>query len=486
MSSKIAVVGLGPGLVADIPARAWEAMERASWLVLRTAAHPAVKGLKERGFSFQTFDPLYEREQDFDRLYAGMVQELLSLARTGEGVYAVPGHPMVFESSVNLLLEKAPAAGVEVEIIPAMSCLDVIWSSLKLDPGSGILIADAFDLKKEALRPLMGLLLVQLYNRRLASDVKLTLMELYPDTLEVTLVRAAGVPGEEKIERLPLYKLDRVDWLDHLTSLYVPPYPKSLDRTLEGLTAIMARLRGEGGCPWDREQTHRSLERYLIEECYEVIEAIEAGDTHKLCEELGDLLLQVVFHARLAEEAGYFAMADVLAGICEKMRRRHPHVFGQAELKSSAQVLERWQEIKAREKGGNNETGVFNLPPGLPGLLKALKIQEQAARFGFDWPDTAGVWDKLFEEARELRQAVATGEKAQVEAEMGDLLFATVNLARWLGVEPERALNKACEKFRRRFRQVSREAREQGRSLKELSLEEMDSLWEKVKKNPDF
>ncbi|MBC7323943.1 MAG: nucleoside triphosphate pyrophosphohydrolase, partial [Moorella sp. (in: Bacteria)] len=222
------------------------------------------------------------------------------------------------------------------------------------------------------------------------------------------------------------------------------------------------------------------------EETYEVLEAIDAGDAYKLREELGDLLLQVVFHARLAEENGDFTLADCLEAICTKMRRRHPHVFGTAVLNTSGEVLARWDKIKAREKEdyGDREPSILSVPRGLPALMKALKVQEQAARVGFDWPALEGVWAKVKEELEELKEAVAGKGDGEREAELGDTLFAIVNLARRLGVEPETALQAAVDRFMRRFRFIERKAREKGRDLEGFSLEEMDDLWEAAKKIP--
>ena len=211
---------------------------------------------------------------------------------------------------------------------------------------------------------------------------------------------------------------------------------------VDPLVDVMASLRGPEGCPWDKEQTHTSLRRYLIEECYEVIEAIDENDMHKLVEELGDLLLQVVFHARLAEEAHAFDMNDVIEGVTAKMIRRHPHVFGQTKVRDSAEVLVNWAAIKKQEKelGGQDNGVLAGVPKGIPALLRSYKIQGRAAQVGFDWPSVDGAWEKVFEEAEELKSAVASGDRQAMTDELGDLLFAVVNVARFLQIEPELAL----------------------------------------------
>ncbi|MDN5343979.1 MAG: tetrapyrrole methylase family protein / MazG family protein [Clostridia bacterium] len=483
---KIIIAGLGPGDPGQVPAAVLAALAEVDRIYLRTTQHPAVAALAGRGFKWETFDRFYEEAGDFEELYQRITVTLLQEAREEVVAYLVPGHPLVAEKSVALLLEAAPAAGLDLRVIPAMSCLDALYTALHLDPTRGITVHDALDFATPGLDPGRGLILTQVYNQRVAAATKLNLMELYPDEHPVTIVRAAGMPGEERVETVPLYTIDRLPWIDHLTSLYLPPYPAGRDRTLPGLVAIMARLRSQEGCPWDREQTHQSLKRYLVEETYEVLEAIDSGDMHKLAEELGDLLLQVVFHARLAEEEGDFTLADCLEAICTKMRRRHPHVFGTTTLSTAGEVLARWDQIKAAEKraSGEQEPSVLSVPRGMPALLQALKVQEQAARVGFDWPDMAGVWDKVQEELAELQRAVAEEQKREQEAEAGDLLFAVVNLARRLGIEPEAALQATVAKFIRRFHYIEQRARQQGLKIEALSLTAMDALWEEAKKIP--
>ncbi|NLC76247.1 MAG: nucleoside triphosphate pyrophosphohydrolase [Clostridia bacterium] len=251
---------------------------------------------------------------------------------------------------------------------------------------------------------------------------------------------------------------------------------------LDSLVQIMKELRGPGGCPWDREQPHESLKRYLVEEAYEVIEAIELKDMYKLREELGDLLLQIVFHAELACEKGAFDINDVVAAIVTKMKERHPHVFGRQQLGSPEEVLEQWEELKDREKArtGRRET-LMDVPRGLPALLRAEKVQARAARIGFDWPEVQGAWDKVKEETEELLQAFRGGDPAEIRAEYGDLLFALVNVARFLAVDPEDALNRTTDKFIRRFRSMEQQAKDQGLDLSGMNLQELDKLWEEAK-----
>jgi tetrapyrrole methylase family protein/MazG family protein len=256
------------------------------------------------------------------------------------------------------------------------------------------------------------------------------------------------------------------------------------ERSFDRLVEIMRRLRAPGGCPWDAEQTHESLKRYLLEECYEVIEAIDANDPAHLKEELGDLMLQPVFHAAIAEETGAFTMDDVLDAICDKLIRRHPHVFGDQVVKSASEQVENWERIKKQEKtekGEERRSALSGVPPHLPALLKAQKITEKAARVGFDWEHVDQVFAKVLEELKEFEETMAVGNQARMEAELGDLLFSIVNLGRFLALDPEEALRKTIERFSRRFTHVEESLHAAGRRLQDATLAEMDRLWEEAK-----
>ena len=264
----------------------------------------------------------------------------------------------------------------------------------------------------------------------------------------------------------------------------------------EKLVAVQARLRAPGGCPWDREQTHESLRTYLIEEGYEVLEALESGNDAKFAEEMGDLLLQIVFHSQMAQERGGFTISDVIREIHDKMIRRHPHVFGETHAKDSAEVLRNWEQIKAEERLSKGETPgkrsgnrgpkeaslLDGVSRALPATLEGFQLTRKASRIGFDWENAGGIFEKMGEETRELQNALDAREQTKVEEELGDLLFAAVNLARFLKVDPEIALKKANTKFSRRFRTMEKLAREGGREFKNLPREEMEALWDLAKR----
>jgi tetrapyrrole methylase family protein / MazG family protein len=273
-----------------------------------------------------------------------------------------------------------------------------------------------------------------------------------------------------------------------------PPKDLSPGDWFEKLVAVQKRLRDPGGCPWDREQTHHTLRTYLIEEAYEVLDALESGDDEKFVEELGDLLLQVTFHSQIASEEGRFQVSDVIRTVHEKMVRRHPHVFGEKRAKDSAEVLKNWHKIKAQERQAResaepaaaaerkSESALAGVPRAIPATLEGLQLTKKAARTGFDWDDAAGIFDKLREETGEIQGALSTGNQPKVEEELGDLLFAAVNLARFLHVDPEIALKHANAKFVRRFHEMERLAAESGRKFEDVPRAEKEALWNSAKR----
>jgi len=260
---------------------------------------------------------------------------------------------------------------------------------------------------------------------------------------------------------------------------------KTPGEAFEELVGVMARLRAPGGCPWDREQTHASIKPYLIEEAYEVIEAIDADDPEEMRKELGDLLLQVVFHAQMAEEAGRFDIAQVAQAIRDKLVHRHPHVFGDVEVEDAKEVLQNWSRIKAAERerdGHADRSALAGVPRGMPQLLRAARLGEKAGSAGFDWRRAEDVLDKVREETAELEAALRAGERAEVEAELGDLLFALTSFARHCELDPEAALAKAADRFSDRFRRLERDFAARGRELRDASDEELEAAWQRIKR----
>ncbi|HZR38658.1 MAG TPA: nucleoside triphosphate pyrophosphohydrolase, partial [Ktedonobacteraceae bacterium] len=373
--------------------------------------------------------------------------------------------------------------------------LEPVFTQLELDPfAAGAQLIDATDLA--ALRadeavgkliPTVPLLVAQVCNRHLASAVKLALAECYPDAWQVKLVQVAAVvgAGKETVIEMPLYELDRNMYTNHLTMLYVPPVDElTALRLPETLRYIIWRLRRDpDGCPWDRQQTHQSLMRYVIEETYEVVEALEENDMEKLAEELGDLLLQVYLHAEIARQEEEFAIGDVYEHINSKMLRRHPHVFSTVKVDNAGQVVQNWEMIKQQEranagKDGQEESVLKGVPQAAPALNIAQEYQKRAAKTGFEFTDIQGAYAKLAEELQELQQATTPEERRE---ELGDVLFIAAKLATFLKMDAEEALRRANRKFRQRFQYMEEQARQQGRSLTSYSDQEWEELWAQAK-----
>ncbi len=479
----ITILGLGPGDPAHLTRQAWHVLSEADEVYLRTRRHPTAAGLPTH-LSLHSCDDLYETADDFAAVYEAIAQRIVALGRRPEGVlYAVPGHPLVGESSVQRILIRAREEDLAVRIVEGLSFVEPVLSVLGIDGLAGLQLADATDLAAAHHPPLdpdRPALIGQLYGRQLASEVKLTLMNGYTDDHPVTLVRAAGTDDGVTIT-VPLYELDRSQTVDHLTTLYVPPLNHAAG--LPVFQDTVARLRAPDGCPWDREQTHQSLRANLLEEAYEVLAALDAGDDDRLCEELGDLLMQIALHVQIATEEGSFRFADVIGRIDGKLRRRHPHVFGDLAVEGTAEVLRNWEAIKASERGASagetdHPSRLEGVPAILPALARAQALGDRAARAGFDWPDLEGVLEKVGEEVGELR----SDDEPQARArELGDLLFSLVNLARWLGIDAEGALRGTCDRFVRRYIRMEQEARARGLDLAALPLAEQDALWERAK-----
>jgi tetrapyrrole methylase family protein/MazG family protein len=455
-------------------------LRAASEIYVRTHQHPTVEALPSSA-AVRSFDEVYQRLDRFEEVYEEIAKRVVHLGQRDEGVvYAVPGHPLVGEASVRCVVALAAESDLAVHIIEGLSFVGPICSQLSLDPLDGLQIADAMELALlhyPPFNPDVPVLLGQLYSRDLASDIKLVLMMLYPDEHEVTLIHGAGTDCAT-VSTIALYELDRVKETDHLTTLYVPPLAKA--SSVQAFQEVVARLRAPGGCPWDREQTHRSLRPYLLEETYEVLDALDRQDVGALKEELGDLLLQILLHAQIAIEHGEFRMADVISHVVTKLERRHPHVFGQLDVSGSDEVLVNWEHIKHQEKQCQPDRGALDgVPASMPALARAGSLQRRVARLGIDWPHVEGAWSKAEEEWQELRQAATADEQ---QWEMGDLLFALVSLARWLDVDAECALREAMERFEGRFAAMERQAEAKGQELGDLPPSRWLELWGQAKR----
>ena len=481
---RLHVVGMGPGDWEEMSIASWQLLQRGYPLLLRTAQHPVAQALTRHGIAWTSCDDLYEAGDSFDTVYEAIWQRLQQwLQEHAEVVYAVPGHPLVGERSVQMLLQRAPQSNIDVSLTGSVSKLQAACMAFGVDPNDGLVVVDAQEALHWDFTPHLPYLLTNVSNRLLAGELKLKLLEIYPPELEVCLLASQGATSPVPVA---LKQMDH-DPFDQSVYLYIPPCAQvqTAGRLLHELAAVMDKLRSPEGCPWDREQDHLSLQPYLLEETYEVLEAIELGDAHKLAEELGDLLLQIVFHAQIAQENGDFDLTEPIRQIVEKMRRRHPHVFGDVTVTCSADVLRNWEIIKAREKSENASVPpsfLADVPRNMPGLLQSYKLQQKAADVGFDWPDISGAWAKVDEEMLELQQAIAADSPAQIQEEMGDLLFAVVNVARWLDVEPETALLRTVMKFRHRFAYIEGQAQAAGKEVVDYTLAELDKWWDEAKR----
>ena len=504
----ITIVGLGPGAVGHLSLETMSIMQGCEQVILRTAVHPTVAELAKQGVKYTSCDDLYEAGASFEEVYQNVVTRVLTAAHKGDVVYAVPGSPLVAEKTVVLLREQAKAQNLELAIKPSMSFLDLAYVALGIDPIAGLRIIDAQDFGAIADAGQYPLMITQVYSQLVASDLKIALMENLPDEYELYFLRNMGLEDEE-CRPVKLFELDRQPKIDHLTSVYIPPMGEDEnmpcgimafgedeeeeavenmvdtasfdDVDIQPLVDVMRTLREPGGCPWDREQTHASIRSNMIEEVYEYLEAVDAEDTEGMREELGDILMQIVFHARLAEEAGHFDLQDVIDEVVDKLIRRHPHVFGETKVTGSDEVLVNWEAIKKTEKTERKHV-LDGVTQGLPALLRAYKLQSKAAKVGFDWPDVKGVWDKVQEELVELQEALASGDRAAAENELGDVLFALVNYARHQKIEPEVALNGTNNRFAKRFAHVESCVEASGKAWQDFSLDELDQFWDEAKR----
>lgn len=471
----LTIVGLGPGDPGSLTQDAETALKSGVPVLLRTAIHPTVARLKEWQIPFESLDEFYENAPSFDDLYTTITAKVVERARQGDLVYAVPGHPLVAERTTPAILASCREEAIPTRVVAGLSALDALFGSLQLDPVTGVLVLDALDLHPDDLDPDKPTLVLQLYSRAIASEVKVALLECYPDETEVVVVTAAGLP-DERHDRVPLAELDRLASINHLSTLFLPAseegarWDEETDE-IQRLVDLVTYLRSPEGCPWDREQTPMTLRKYVLEEAYETVAAIESGDPEALEDELGDLLLQVVLQSQLAREDGHFDLQDVAQRITDKLIRRHPHVFGEAEVEGAEGVKAQWEVLKKAEY----DRHLLDVPLALPALERADKVSRKAAAAGFDWPDASGPLAKIHEEIHEVERAQSKEERT---SEMGDLLFSVVNWARHLKVSPEEALRESTNRFIKRFERMERQIT---KPMPELTPDEWESLWQRAK-----
>lgn len=471
------VAGLGPGdLDRTDPSIRDLLSDPSRRIVVRTIHHPAAEQLA-RVRPVEACDDLYEAHDTFEEVYEAIARRVVERAADGPAVYAVPGSPLVGEFAVDRVRDLAAASGIEVSVRPAESFLDAICAELRLDPlRDGLQVLDGHDLPTPLVLD-KPTIVAHLDRPEVLADVAARLGRVVPEGTTATVLAGVGAADA----RVVTTDIDDVDpsLAGYRTSLYLAPAPGGL----VGAVHTMHRLRSE--CPWDRRQTHTSLVKNLIEESHELAEALAAlpeGDEPdymalaEVEDELGDVLLQVLFHAAIGREDGTFDIDDVGERLRLKLVRRHPHVFGDVEVSSADEVKRNWDRIKAEERGDDGPASALDgVPSGMPALPRAAKIQNRAAKVGFDWPDRGPVLEKVREELAELEADLE--DPARAEHELGDLLFAVVNLSRHLRIDPEVALRRATARFEGRFRGMEADG-----PLDGLSLEELDRRWEDVKR----
>ena len=478
--TDITIIGLGPGRAELLTREAWGILSAADEIYVRTTRHPAVIGLPDE-IRIRILEPLCDSLERMDNVDDAIAARILNLAKTESGIaYAVPGDPTIGERSVELIREQAVKFGLTVRIVSGLSFVGPTLSALGMDSLPGLYLGDAVDvaeLHHPPFCPSTPALLAHLYEVSIALQVKATLMNQYPNDYEVALVHGVG-SDDTLVEWSPLCTIDQSDHLAALTILHVPAMSRS--HGFAALQEAVAHLRAPYGCPWDLEQTHRSLRPYLLEETYEALEAIDKGDSKALVEELGDLLLQIVLQIQISIDEGRFQMADVISGLNSKLVRRHPHVFGNLLLDGVDEVMRNWEVIKEEdrlEKATSGQVGgiLSGVSIDMPSLSQAQSYQVRVARSGLDWSDVSGVLTKVQEKIGGVQQG---GGDLEQEEGIGDLLFAVANLSRCLGVDPESALRDANARFRCRFDALESTVRWKGKNLSKTSVRDLELLWE--------
>ena len=476
MSKIITVVTLGPGDPSLLTLQTADTLRSASRLILRTERHPVADWLKDQGITFVSFDKYYDHFWDFDELNQAIVRKLWEEAAAQPVVYGVID--ATSDASIAALEEQRPQDGRLVRL-PGVSRADACLNAAPAatQSAAGIRLIPAMSCAEATHDPRLPLLITEIDSQVLAGDVKLWLGDLYDDEMPVTFFPAGKTPLQ-----IPLMELDRQKTYDHTVSVYIPAVPMASRQRycFADLVEILEILRGDHGCPWDKEQTHQTLRKYLIEEAYETAAAIDEDDPDHIADELGDVLLQVVFHASVGRSHGTFTISDVTTAICRKMIYRHAHIFGTDHCETAEDVSVNWEKLKKAEKHLTSQASVLaDVSKGLPALMRAAKVQKKAAQVGFDWDNAVEALPKVNEEAAEVLAEIEA--KRDPGLELGDLLFSCVNVSRLCGKDPEEMLTYATEKFIRRFSAMENMIISDGKSLEGLTLAEMDVYWNRVK-----
>lgn len=474
---KILIGGMGTASIEHMTLKTHQAILAAQKVYMRTAVHKSADEILKMRPDAISFDEIYKISENFEEVYEKISNQVIAASYENDIIYLVPGSPVFAESTVRLIVQKAEQNNIDVEILPAVSFADAIFSSMKADAAHAVKLLDALDLKIDDFDKNCVILICQIYDNFIASDIKLKMMEYYDKNKIVYIIQNGG-EADAKIIKTVLYELDRHFEFDHMCSLFVPRDETYNLRDYRTLEELMDKLRSGNGCNWDKQQTHSSLKRYLIEECYEVIDAIEKNNDDMLQEELGDVLLQIYFHATIAKEEKAFELRDIFETINRKMINRHPHVFEVNKDFSPDKVESEWEAIKLKEKGYSKASeSLSSMPKQLPALMYAARVQDKAKKAGFDFDHIDQVYDKLREEVGEFIEAASTMEMHCLKEELGDLLFSIVNVSRFVKLDCEDALRQATIKFIDRFSIVEEMVLSDGLNLKEIDLKKADEYW---------
>ncbi len=472
----IQIIGLGAGTEEDLTLRAKNALSEGIPVFARTDRHPIVNELR-KNIDIESFDDYFEKYEDFDEVYENIVQTLVEKSKYfGKINYCTAGSPYYGDIVTKKLINEYKEQ-INTIIIDGMSFLDKCLKLSGYADYNNIKILDGLEADEFSFDPNSFNIITQVYDRDLASRLKIKLMETYPEGVNSLIIDVL----EENVKEVPLFLLDQEKNYGFSTYFCILPIEISKHRVynVTNLLRIVKLLRGPDGCPWDKKQDHHSIRQHVVEEAYEVVDAIDNQDIDNLVEELGDLLFQVVFHAELGSEEGYFNFNDVVNKVCNKMYFRHPHVFGNVKADCVEEALESWESSKLKEKKLATYTdNLRNVPKALSSLSRSYKIQKRASEVGFDWPDAQGAIRKIKEELLEFIEEYNNQNIENMEEEFGDLLFALVNFARFEKINPDIALNKTINKFLDRFEYIEKNST---KDLKEMTLKEMDELWEESK-----
>jgi tetrapyrrole methylase family protein / MazG family protein len=477
----ITIIGLGYGNGHLIPDQARSLIEESSWIYTRACNHTLIRNIS-KAKEIIDFDELFRDPESLPKLSSQISEQIIKIAKRSKNVvYLTPGNPYLGDQISFEITKQARNSKIQVNYIILGDQPSAIFSELNQYPSSQLFIVDALELSDQHVPPFSpgsDVLISHINSQTLALQMKKVLLSVYPSDHPIQLLSYFS-ENDKKLISCRLSELGQNIFLNEYYLIYL----SALDRgySFEAFQEIIAHLRAPDGCPWDKEQTHLSLRSHLLEETYELLNAIDNLDKEAMQEEFGDLLLQIVLHAQIASESSEFNMNTIIQGVYSKIIRRHPHVFSDLHLVDTKGVLLNWERLKEKERQ-ENDKGEASLLDGvaltLPGLLQADQYQRRAARVGFDWSDLNSVLDKLNEELLEVNSAHDDESRTD---EIGDLLFAVVNLARWYKIDPENALRATNEKFRRRFSYIEKQARLAGRSVDELSLDEMENYWQEAK-----